>query len=201
MSQEFVDKVVAFIKGNGWPIALDCPMIVYIENCDQFGTPLVPQLDKFDDRGLLIDPVNNRLILNHQATTMYGKEALKEQIPRGGAARICLGYHEDAWMMGFHKRDQTHPALVQVKAVDIQRDLNGDGERSGDVLTSELVGLNQHTTGKVAPALIGPWSYGCTVRRYRSSHMQFIRELRKSERFIKDKRCRFSSYYININQL
>lgn len=196
MNSEYLDRIFDFIHKGGWPIATDTPLIVYVEDCDVNGSPIAETLDRFTDWRLLIDPITGALLSQHEATTMYGKAAIKQQKRIGGAARIIPGFHEDVWGVGFHKGRKDHPALIQKKPITIQRDLNGDGKRDGDKFYTGIFGLNQHTTGRLAPKLIGPHSLGCLVGRYRESHIDiFMKQIMESDRYKKfGKDARFSSF-------
>lgn len=204
--QEKIDSIVAFIGKNGWPMSLDYNGIVFLENCNPDGSPKEGTVDEFDDIALEINFNTGKLVSQHSATTQYGFVPMNDSDKIGGAARIDLGYHHECWVLGFHKKNPKHPALVQCAPIRITRDLNRDGKRDGDKEYSGIFGLNIHgalvKAGPTkAPKKVGGFSRGCLVRQFFTSHLKFIQRLMQSKRATGDKKARFSAYVINANQI
>lgn len=147
--------------------------------------------DRFNDVRMIISFHNGVPVVRHcvTATTEPGYSATHD--PRSaklnGVARIAIGCHPEKWRIGYHKKDIKHPALVQAAPITVHRDKNRDGKRTGDPVTEDVRGLNQHGTKEgVTPTRVGGWSYGCLVGADFYVHLLFIALLKRDPRYVKD---------------
>lgn len=109
------------------------------------------------------------------ASSTFSKQAAR----LGGVARIALGWHKEKWRIGFHQQNQMHPALVQAAPITVHRDRNRDGKRTGDPVTTDVQGLNWHSTRPgIKPTRVGGFSAGCIVGRDWNTHVDFMVKVR-----------------------
>ncbi|HEY9711323.1 MAG TPA: peptidoglycan-binding domain-containing protein [Oculatellaceae cyanobacterium] len=157
--------------------------IVYLEGCDQHGTPNADKLDQWTDRRLLIeigDYKTPKIIGNWLATTEPGAHYTYNPMNLKGAFRIAFGQYR-AWKFGRHGRTQ-YPALVQVGRIAGYRDLNKDGLRTGDLLVvGEELEINQHHGWGTPTISFG--SAGCLVGQSIEGHQDFMNLLRGDRRY------------------
>lgn len=97
---------------------------------------------------------------------------------RGGVAHVCPGQYQ-AWIMGYHKGNKNHPALVQAADIKIWRDTNSDFSQFEEPEIWGRFGINQHST-KVGYTgeRVGKWSEGCLVGWNFEAHLEFIRMIK-----------------------
>lgn len=159
-------KTIAYMVAKGYKIrALN---IVYFEGID---TDLVTlnddRLDGWNDVRSVISN-KGEVLLACQATTEPGKFYTYNRMNPDGAFRITIGQHTDCWRLGKHFQQD---ALVQCGILSGARDDNEDGFRTNDVVDyGDDFGVNQHTTGSIAPGVVGKYSAGCLVGRYSETH-------------------------------
>jgi hypothetical protein len=174
--------------------------IIYIEGLNADWTLNPDKPDFWNDRRLvLMFDYNSQpyLAINHSATTEPGWAATISAKAKklGGVARIVFG-QQTAWKPGFHKSNPLHPALVQCAPVAVFRDLNKDGKRPGDLLTT-AAGINQHGTRSGFNRLtVGLFSEGCLVGWKWPSHLAFMRLVNKDVRIQNGKEHVFSTITI-----
>ncbi len=138
--------------------------IVTLEDSDPLGNPIKQlSMEDWNDR-ILIVRNTGEISVNTLGTTEPGKYYTLTPMNIRGAARIALGHQTDIWGFGDHRGQK---ALVQIAPIEVFRDKNKDGFRTGDIVTMESdMGLNFHSTGKTpgfSPTSIGRWSAGCVV--------------------------------------
>ena len=200
-------RLVRFLISKGYWIAHapDMYNIVYIEGMNPDGTINSDADNLWNDVRALIrinSKGNPELTMAVTATTEPNIEFAKTPIAkaRGGVARIAFGQYK-AWQMGFHKNKIHHPALVQRSNVRIYRDLNADGLRTNDkIFVGSDFGINQHSTptaSGIPPTVIGRWSEGCLVGQKWAEHVQFLANLQKDIRYIKNPKYMFLSAVLN----
>lgn len=177
-----VDGVRAYLEAQKIKHAPGVPLIVYLENSDEKGVPIVPTIGAWDDWRILIDldAPTPEIIGQWKATTSASKTGIDRQKAIGGAARLAYGFHRKGWKFGFHKRNPKHPALIQAASLRISRDLNGDGLRENDKTYFGWYGTNQHTTFG-DPSTVGLWSLGCLVGWKNAEHAPFLNFLRQAK--------------------
>lgn len=177
--------------------------IIYIEGINPDFSLNKDALDGWNDLSIILnfDAAGLPSILfSAVCTTEPGKAATFDSEARrlGGVARIAFGQHH-AWRVGFHRRAKlldTHPALVQCAPIQVHRDSNRDGKRTGDPM-GFAYGLNQHGTApNYKGGAIGTWSRGCLVRRWWNDHLKFMDLIKTDTRYIQSQRFIFSSTII-----
>ena len=179
--------------------------IFYLEGCtasDMLPNPDLP--DIWNDTCLIIQANQGPGWAMHrmEATSEPGLSATmsKQAAKLGGVFRIAIGYHAEKWVMGFHKRNKQHPALVQSGKIFGHRDKNRDGKRTGDLVTDNVTGLNQHgTRAGLKSVRVGEWSYACLVRRMWEDHLKFIRLCKNDPRYILDNGFKFSTTVVDYS--
>lgn len=186
--KERANYLVDYFEYMGYTLDREPGMvnIVYVEglNFDWSINPDKPDL--WNDRRLVLMFDSNGspyIAINHKATTEPGLAATisKKAKNLGGVARIAFG-QQTAWKVGFHKNNPEHPAMVQCAPVAVFRDLNKDGKRPGDILTT-ATGINQHGTRSGFNSLmVGLYSEGCLVGWNWSNHLAFMRLVDKDPR-------------------
>lgn len=182
--------------------------IIYLEGCD-FDTlnPNADAPDLWNDTCLIIlhDKHGAPFIAHQsQATSEPGLSATKSKRAEtlGGVARITIGFHKEKWIEGYHKGSKTHHALIQAKPITVHRDKNKDGKRTGDVVTMDVQGLNQHgTRPRLIPLRVGEWSYACLVRRLWQDHLEFMRLIYADPRSSPINRFYFSSTVADYSKM
>lgn len=163
--------------------------IVYIEGADKDGNPNADEIDKWNDRRIVITFTAENgwtIIHNEDATTEPGREYTIKPINGRAAARIAFGQYT-AWAVGKHQQQQT--ALVQVRAIPVHRDINRNGKRDKtDPIQRGVYGLNQHSTRRFFEGgLVGRFSAGCLVGRDYEAHLEFMRIVQSDIRFVQDR--------------
>jgi hypothetical protein len=156
--------------------------IVYVEGMNEDGTLNDDAPNQFNDRRMVIELIDGAAsLINHwQATTEPGDHYTYYPMNPGGAARIAFGQYK-AWQVGIHGNAEPHEALVQVRVVEVCRDLNKDFKRTGDKREWGIFGINQHWGYDAPIGDIKNTSAGCLVGRRRQGHKEFM-ELVKSDR-------------------
>ena len=189
-----------------------CPIlgavnIVYLEGANPDLSPNEDRPDKWNDvRAVIQFDENGKPRFTHiaQATTEPGTSATraKKSQKLGGVARIAIGFHKDKWQVSYHKRNPSHPALVQAAPINVYRDFNMDGKRTNDIITADVQGLNQHGTRRnVEPVVVGEWSYGCLVGRNWTQHLLFMDTLVKRDpRYLLKPSALFSSTVVDYSK-
>jgi hypothetical protein len=118
--------------------------------------------DIFND---FIGVATDSVILIFPGTTDPGWKATEEH--EGGAAHLCLGFHQDIWMIGIHAKSTpfAHEAFRQIgNKVKIWRDANRDGTyEGGEPIQTGYFGINLHRASIHGSELIGPYGEGCQV--------------------------------------
>lgn len=181
--------------------------IVYLEGVNADGRPNADTWGAWNDRRIVFDFYEGqpRILHNSLATTEPGKAPTfaAAAMRLGGIFRIQFGQHLRCWKMGFHKGNKAHPALVQIPGAIITgyRDRNGDGKRTGDLL-SKGFGINQHGTrpGFVSK-FVGYYSIGCLVAQNWFNHLTFIGICKTDPRYIADPDFAFSATVIAGDEL
>ena len=154
--------------------------IIYLEGANIDLSPNNDAPDQWNDVRMVIShgPTGEPMFdLIASATSEPGLSATKSKRAEqtNGVFRIAIGYHHEKWRMGFHKGNRNHPALVQSAPIIGTRDRNRDGKRTGDIVTDNVRGLNQHGTRPgTMPVVVGEWSYACLVGREWQNHLKFI---------------------------
>lgn len=156
------NKIIEAMQAKGHRVrALN---IVGIEGLNPDFTLNSDELDRFNDViAVVSDKGDVRLII--KATTEPGLYYTDNPMNAAGAARMQFGQYRDAYVVGQHFNQ--YPALVQYGEVDVCRDYNADGTRTGDNIDRGYFGINIHTTANepsdYTPEYVDRWSAGCQV--------------------------------------
>lgn len=161
-------KAIEYLRSKDYKIsALN---IIYFEGLNpDLVTINNDRIDAWNDVRSVIG-ADGSVYLSCLATTEPGRHYTDNPLNPKGAARIKFGQYLESWCMGFHKSDR-HPALVQCAPLQVYRDKNKDGFRTGDAIDTGHFGINQHTTS-YARASIGYDSAGCLVGQYPETHCE-----------------------------
>jgi hypothetical protein len=164
----------------------DCVNIVYLEGASADGVPNDNRPNVYNDSrfAIRIEGGVPKILGAWEATTEPGRAFTVDPSLANplGAARIALGQHK-AWILGFHKSNPRHPALVQRETLPVFRDLNRDFQRQGDTVHVGLFGINQHHGFSSNPNDIQQDSAGCLVGRAKTGHTEFLRIVKTDARF------------------
>lgn len=190
---KLAEQIIAYMAMKGYQIFRNPGEvnIVYLEGSDDNGQPNKDRLDDWDDRRMVImynAAGQPYIALNALATSEPGKSATNSRAARqrGGVARVKFG-QATVWRRGFHKGNPKHPALVQYLPLQVWRDKNCDGKRTGDP-EDWAAGINHHSTSpKYKPGTVGNWSEGCYVGCYWDMHLLFIALCDNDPRYVADK--------------
>ena len=155
--------------------------IVYVEGMNPDGTPNADEANKWNDLRLLIRFEGGvpKIVGEWAATTEPGRYWTENPMSPLGAARIEFGQYK-SWQVGMHRNN--HEALVQTGGeVTVCRDLNKDGQRTGDKRQTGEFGINQHW-GYDLPE-VEKASAGCLVGQSKDGHRQFMALVKSDPRY------------------
>jgi hypothetical protein len=194
----FASRIVQAMIDKGYWVQRhpDCFNIVYVEGAEIDGSSNTNEPNQFNDVRVVlrITPAGHPEIMGAwEATTEPGHyHTVIAPLDPGGAARIAFGQYK-AWAVGTHNRGKKseHAALVQVNDITVHRDLNRDFARTGDVTSSGLFGVNQHSGYDLKKSDIGKASAGCLVGRTRSGHKSFMKICESDARYTASNGYRF----------
>jgi len=169
-------------------------------------TPNNDAPDLWNDVRMVISPnqfgePNFKLLAD--ATSEPGLSAThsKRAQQTNGVFRIAIGYHHEKWRAGFHKGNLNHPALVQAAPILGTRDRNRDGKRTGDLVTDNVKGLNQHGTRPGLTSMrVGEWSYACLVARIWAEHIKFMKLNQADPRYLKSVEFLYSTTVVDYSR-
>lgn len=205
-----LNKIIQYYNLNSYTIDRNPGEIniCYIEGMNADGTLNTDAWDRWNDRRIVFTFDEGGIpdiLINHQCTTEPGRRPTfsLRALKRGGVFRIAFGQYQRCWLMGHHKGNAGHPALVQAPEASIwgHRDRNRDGFRTGDLIDRGY-GINQHGTQPgFAGKLVDMWSEGCLVGRYWAQHLQFIAVCKSDPRYMLDNTFRFTATIIPGNEL
>ena len=178
--------------------------IIYLEGCNLDFTLNSDQPNLFNDVRLVIKFIDGKPVIvgKWKASTEPGNYYTFNPMNPGGAARLAMGQHLNAWCVGTHLagRPTGHEGLVQVAPVSFYRDKNKDFKRTGDKLYSDIIGLNQHASWGHGGE-VGRWSAGCLIGISLEEHKQFIRECKTDPNYLANKRFRFSTILLDASKV
>lgn len=194
------------VYGTEFSLGINHMHILYLEGCTaQTLEPNPDAADKFNDARIILrfsEAGVAEIVFAAPATSEPGLSATHDlkSARLGGVARIAIGFHKEKWKMGYHK-STNHPALVQCAPITVHRDANKDGKRTGDPVTVDVVGLNQHGTRPgIPPTIVGGYSYGCLVGQDWIQHISFITLLKQDPRYIADGLFKFSTTVVDYGK-
>ncbi len=181
--------------------------IFYLEGCNVSDfSPNQDAPDGWNDPCIIISynqAGQPQITFKAEATCEPGLSATqsKRASALGGVFRIAIGFHEEKWVQGFHKSNPVHPALVQCAPILGHRDANRDGKRTGDLVTDNVKGLNQHGSRPgIKPTRVGEFSYACLVRRMWGDQIAFMRLASLDPRYIANKDFKYSTTVVDYSK-
>lgn len=174
--------------------------IVYLEGVDLDGAPNADRLDEWNDVRVIFRVVDGKpeIVDKWRATSEVGGHYTYNPMNKGGAARIKIDSQYKAWKVGMHG-SRPYEALVQVAPIDVCRDLNKDGKRTGDKVHTGLFGVNQHH-GYNSPN-VGRNSAGCLVGQSIRGHEQFMKLIKTDVRYKADSQYIFWTAVLDGSKL
>ena len=146
LASDLAHLVVAALQRKGYQVDRGAGEmnIVYVEGMNLDGTPNANEANKWNDLRLVVkfEDGEPKIVGKWAATTEPGRYWTENPLSPLGAARIAFGQY-NAWQVGMHRNN--HEALVQTGGqVTVCRDLNKDGDRTGDARQTGEFGINQH---------------------------------------------------------
>ena len=165
--------------------------IVYVEGMNPDGTANADEANKWNDLRLVIRFEGGvpRIVGEWAATTEPGRYWTENPMSPLGAARIEFGQYK-SWQVGMHRNN--HEALVQTGGeVTVCRDLNKDGQRTGDKRQTGEFGINQHW-GYDLPE-VDKASAGCLVGQSKDGHRQFMALVKSDPRYQANRKYVFAT--------
>ena len=165
--------------------------IVYVEGMNPDGTANADEANKWNDLRLLIrfEGGEPRIIGEWAATTEPGRYWTENPMSPLGAARIEFGQYR-SWQVGMHRNN--HEALVQTGGeVTVCRDLNKDGQRTGDKRQTGEFGINQHWGYDQQE--VDKASAGCLVGQSKDGHRQFMALVKSDPRYQANRKYVFAT--------
>lgn len=187
LGNDFASRIVRYMQAQKFFIAISKQQynIVYIEGADADGTPNADQFNEWNDRRIVLEFVNGapHIVHNSFATTEPGAKPTYQPSNPKGAARIAFSQYQ-AWQVGRHVGSsgfEPHEGLLQRAEVEVYRDRNRDGLRTGDSLDKGLFGINQHWG--YDSQHVGTASAGCLVGQSRNSHRDFMALIKQDQRY------------------
>jgi hypothetical protein len=200
-------KLVRYMKSKDYNVSSRKEQynIVYIEGACADGTPNADEFDVYNDRRIVFKFVDGepKIVGNWLATTEPG-EYYTNNPPLGrsvGVARISFGQYPDSYKIGPHTGPggdrYTHEGQLEVGKVTITRDINRDGLRTGDPVSTGNYGLNQHRGNNKSDKRIGRDSAGCLVGWTREGHTEFMDIIKRDTRYTKNSAYKFTTTILN----
>ncbi len=199
-------KIVKAMQAAGHYVSMDKDTvnIVYLEGVNEDFTMNDNALDGWNDLCVLLkmsDEINPRPVIlsSYVCTTGPGKYYTDHPMNPMGCARIAFGQYK-SWIMGVHKGSQ--PALQQCQPIQVFRDLNKDGQRTGDRVWVVPCTVNQHGTyPDFNWKFVGKNSAGCLVRKIWGSHLEFLQLLKADIRYAQNRGYIFMSTIMDGNDI
>src|SRR5262249_51679681 len=165
--------------------------IVYVEGMNPDGKRNDDEANKWNDLRLVIkfDGGVPRIVGKWAATTEPGRYYTQHPLSKLGAARIEFDQYK-AWQVGMHRGN--HEALVQTGGrVTVCRDLNKDGQRTGDTRDTGEFGINQHWGYDLSE--VDKASAGCLVGRSVDGHQRFMAIVKSDPRYLVNRKHVFAT--------
>ncbi|BDA75920.1 hypothetical protein CAL7716_100860 (plasmid) [Calothrix sp. PCC 7716] len=199
------NRLYAAMQRKGYPISKDEDEtnIIYLRGGDINGQPSGNRINEWSDaRFVLMFRSGQPYIAGAwKATIKPGLPAIKNPLGRHGAAFIEDGYYE-AWRLGIHQGifGRRERGLVQVAPVNFRRDVNRDGNVSGEPVQNGMIGLNQHSGSNSKE--VDKTSYACLVGQSSEGHLnQFVPLLENDPRYKSNSQHMFGTAILSISDL
>ncbi len=198
-------RLYAAMQRKGYPIAKadGKTNIIYLRGGDASGRKSGNRVNEWSDtRFVLMFRDGQPYIAGAwKATIKPGLPAIKNPLGKSGAAFIEDGYYH-AWRLGTHRGifGRTERGLVQVASVKFRRDVNHNGNVTGELLQTGMIGLNQHSGNNSKN--VDRTSYACLVGQSSDGHLnQFIPLLENDPRYKADPQHIFGTAILSFSDL
>lgn len=218
------NRLYAALSSKGYPVAKGEgeTNIIYLRGGDSDGKPTGNRINEWSDtrfvlmfRGGESTPVGGSADLRGvanpkgqpyiagawKATIKPGLPAIRNPLGKHGAAFIEDGYYS-AWRLGMHRGifGRTERGLVQVAPVKFRRDVNRNGDVTGEPVQTGMIGLNQHSGSNSKN--VDETSYACLAGQSSDGHLnQFIPLLENDPRYKLDSRHMFGTAILSVGDL
>ncbi len=206
LGNDLASRIIRYMKDKGYKVFIGDRNynIVYLEGAEADGSPNADTFNHWNDRRMVIEIRNDgipKIVGNWLATTEPGRHYTVNPMNPDGAARVQFGQYA-AWQVGWHGTARPHEALVQTGGpISCCRDLNKDGLRTGDRITTGYYGINQHHGWNMPVNDIGQASAGCLVGRSIEEHEEFMRIIKQDKRYQANSKYVFYSTLIDATKI
>ncbi|OKH36524.1 hypothetical protein NIES2101_36955 [Calothrix sp. HK-06] len=199
------NRLYAAMQRKGYPIAKGKgeTNIIYVRGGDINGQPTGNRINEWSDaRFVLMFRGGQPYIAGKwKATIKPGLPAIRNPLGKRGAAFIEDGYYK-AWRLGIHQGifGRRERGLVQVAPVNFRRDVNRDGNVSGEPVQNGMIGLNQHSGSNNRE--VDKTSYACLVAQSSEGHLEeFVPLLENDPRYKTNSQHMFGTAILSIGNL
>lgn len=199
------NRLYAAMQRKGYPIAKGEgeTNIIYVRGGDINGQPTGNRINEWSDTRFVLMFRNGQPYIAGawKATIKPGLPAIRNPLGKRGAAFIEDGYYE-AWRLGIHQGifGRRERGLVQVAPVNFRRDVNRDGNVSGEPVQNGMIGLNQHSGSNSKE--VDKTSYACLVGQSSEGHLnQFVPLLENDPRYKRNSQHMFGTAILSISDL
>lgn len=199
LGMDFASRIIRYMMDKKYRIADGYRErnIVYLEGVNPDGLVNSDRLDEWNDICCIVSFDKNKpyfAMAPVTATTEPGAHYTWNPMNEKGAFRIAFGQYA-AWQIGRHGHDWGL-ALVQTGDITGHRDLNKDGQRTGDKTdTGSDFYVNQHRS--YSHGNVGISSAGCFVREHVEDHWRFMDLVMKDPRYLRDRSFTFDTTVID----
>lgn len=199
------NRLYSAMQRKGYPVAKGEgeTNIIYVRGGGIDGKPTGNRINEWSDaRFVLMFRSGQPYVAGAwKATIKPGLPAIKNPLGKHGAAFIEDGYYS-AWRLGTHRGifGRVERGLVQVAPVKFRRDVNRNGDVTGEPVQTGMIGLNQHSGSNSKN--VDETSYACLVGQSSDGHLnQFIPLLENDPRYKLDSRHMFGTAILSFGDL
>lgn len=199
------NRLYAAMQRKGYPIAKGEgeTNIIYVRGGNINGQPTGNRINEWSDTRFVLMFRNGQPYIAGawKATIKPGLPAIRNPLGKRGAAFIEDGYYE-AWRLGIHQGifGRRERGLVQVAPVNFRRDVNRDGNVSGEPVQNGMIGLNQHSGSNSKE--VDKTSYACLVAQSSEGHLEkFIPLLENDPRYKRNSQHMFGTAILSIGDV
>lgn len=199
------NRLYAALSSKGYPVAKgdDETNIIYLRGGDSNGKPTGNRINEWSDTRFVLMFRNGEPYIAGawKATVKPGLPAIRNPLGKYGAAFIEDGYYL-AWRLGTHRGifGRTERGLVQVAPVKFRRDVNRNGDVTGEPVQTGMIGLNQHSGSNSKN--VNKTSYACLVGQSSDAHLnKFIPLLENDLRYKRNPQHMFGTSILSVGDL
>lgn len=204
-TSKIANRLYAALSSKGYPVAKGDgeTNIIYLRGGDSDGKPTGNRINEWSDtRFVLMFREGQPYIAGAwRATIKPGLPAIRNPLGKSGAAFIEDGYYS-AWRLGTHRGifGRVERGLVQVAPVNFRRDVNRNGNVTGEAVQTGMIGLNQHSGSNSKN--VDETSYACLVAQSSSGHLnEFIPLLENDPKYKLNNQYMFGTSILSVNDL